>query len=85
MALGCFPIVGNIESMQEWVQTGVNGLLVDALDAQSIADAIVQAIKQPALRTEAAKFNATLIAERAAYEPNMKGVIKFYEKICPGT
>ncbi|MGA2490034.1 MAG: glycosyltransferase family 4 protein [Anaerolineales bacterium] len=85
MALGCFPIVGNIESMREWVQTGVNGLLVDATDVHSIADAIVQAIKQPALRTEAAKFNATLIAERAAYEPNMEGVEEFYGRICPRT
>jgi hypothetical protein len=79
MACGCFPVVGNIESMREWVQSGVNGLLVDATDAHSIANAIMQAINQPALRTEAAKFNATLIAERAAYAPNMARVEEFYE------
>ena len=81
MACGCFPVVGNIESMREWVRTGINGLLVDATDARLVADAIVQAINQPALRTEAAKLNAALIAERAAYVPNMARVEKFYKSV----
>jgi glycosyltransferase involved in cell wall biosynthesis len=81
MACGCFPVVGNTESMREWVQTGINGFLVDATQAYSIADAIVQAIKQPILRTEAAKFNAALITERAAYEPNMTRVEEFYNNL----
>ena len=81
MACGCFPVVGNIDSMCEWVQTGINGFLVDAADAHSIANAIVQAINQPDLRKEAAKINATLIAERAAYAPNMERVEIFYESL----
>jgi glycosyltransferase involved in cell wall biosynthesis len=81
MACGCFPVVGDTESMKEWVQTGVNGLLVDATDANSMAEAIVQGINQPALRNEAAKFNANLIAERAAYIPNMLRVDEFYRSI----
>jgi glycosyltransferase involved in cell wall biosynthesis len=83
MACGCFPVVGNIESMREWVQTGVNGILVDATDAHSIANGIVQAINQPALRKEAAKYNATLIEERAAYAPNMARVEEFYKSLRP--
>jgi glycosyltransferase involved in cell wall biosynthesis len=85
MACGCFPVVGNIDSMREWVQTGVNGFLVEAADAHSIANAIVQAINQPALRKEAAIFNATLIAERAAYVPNMARVEIFYKSLLPKT
>jgi glycosyltransferase involved in cell wall biosynthesis len=81
MACGCFPVVGNIESMREWVQAGVNGLLVDATNARSIADAIVQAISQPALRKDAAKINAALIAGRAAYAPNMERVEDFYRRL----
>ena len=78
MACGCFPVVGNIESMREWVQPGINGLLVDALDARSVAEAITQAINQPALRRDAAKYNAALIAERADYGTNMSRVENFY-------
>ena len=80
MACGCFPVVGDIESMHEWIQPGINGLLVDATNPSSLADAIVQAISQPALRTRAAKYNAALIVERAAYLPNMARVEKFYIK-----
>jgi glycosyltransferase involved in cell wall biosynthesis len=80
MACGCFPVVGDIESMHEWIQLGINGLLVDATNPSSLADAIVQAISQPALRTRAAKYNAALIVERAAYLPNMARVEKFYIK-----
>jgi glycosyltransferase involved in cell wall biosynthesis len=78
MACGCFPVVGNTESMNEWIKTGVNGLLVDATDAYMMANAVLQVIKQPTLREEAAKFNARLIAERAAYTPNMVRVEGFY-------
>lgn len=81
MACGCFPVVGNTESMKEWLETGVNGLLVDATDAYSLAEAIVQGINQPALRKEAAKINARLIAERAAYVPNMARAEGFYKSV----
>jgi glycosyltransferase involved in cell wall biosynthesis len=67
--------------MREWVQSGINGLLVDATDAHSIADAILLAISQPALRTKAAKYNAVLIEERAAYLPNMARVERFYKEV----
>jgi glycosyltransferase involved in cell wall biosynthesis len=81
MACGCFPVVGNIESMREWINHGENGFLVDATSASSIADAIIQAINQPALRRAAAQTNTALIAERAVYETNMVRVEKFYTDI----
>ena len=85
MACGCFPVVGDIESMREWVQPGINGLLVNSTEAHSIADAILQAIRQPALRTTAAKYNAVLIEERAAYLQNMERVERFYKKVLSKT
>jgi len=81
MACGCFPVVGDIESMHEWVQSGINGFLVDATDAHSIASGILQAISQPALRTKAAQYNTVLIVERAAYLPNMARVERFYKEV----
>jgi glycosyltransferase involved in cell wall biosynthesis len=81
MACGCFPIVGNIESMWEWIQPGINGLLVDASDARSIADAVVQAIRQPTLQKSAAKINAALIEKRAEYTSNMASVELFYNTV----
>ena len=81
MACGCFPIVGNIESMREWIQTGINGLLVDASEAHSIADAVVKAIKQPSLQLNAAKINAALVEKRAEYTSNMASAEFFYNAV----
>ncbi len=81
MECGCFPVVGNIESMREWIRPGVNGALVDATNENSLAEAIVQAINQPTLRLKAAKLNAGLIAERADYKKNMKSVENLYENL----
>ena len=79
MACGCFPVVGDIESMREWVKDGDNGSLIDATDVHSIAEAIIKAINQPAMRTKAAGLNASLIAGRADYGVNMKRVEEFYQ------
>jgi glycosyltransferase involved in cell wall biosynthesis len=81
MACGCFPVVGNIESMQEWVTPGVNGLLVDATSPRALADGIIAALDDPALCAAAKNENACIIAERAAYQRCMTMTEAFYQKI----
>lgn len=81
MACGCLPVVGNIESLREWVVDGENGLLVDASDEQALADAIVRGLNDTALRARAAEKNAALIAERADYARNMQRVFELYQTI----
>jgi glycosyltransferase involved in cell wall biosynthesis len=78
MACGCFPVTGNIESMREWIQTGVNGLLVDATSPRSLADGIITALEFPSLRATAKNKNALVIAERAEYWHCMAMVEAFY-------
>ena len=78
MACGCFPVVGNIESMQEWVSNGVNGLLVDATSPRALADGIVAALENPVLCIAAKNVNARIIAERAAYQRCMEMTEAFY-------
>jgi len=67
--------------MREWIQTGINGLLVDASEAHSIADAVVKAIKQPSLQLNAAKINAALVEKRAEYTSNMASAEFFYNAV----
>ncbi len=81
MFSGCFPIVGNIESMQEWIKPGVNGLLVDANSPSDLANGIITALKNPALCASAKKENAQIIAERANYERCMAKTEAFYVQI----
>jgi len=81
MACGCFPVVGNIESMREWVTSGINGILVDASSLNSLADGIIAALENPTLRASAKKENAHIIAERADYQRCMAMSEAFYQKV----
>ncbi len=81
MACGCFPVVGDVESLCEWVRPGINGLLADATSPRSLAEAIVTALENPALRAEAKKENARLITEHAEYGHCMAMVEAFYREI----
>jgi hypothetical protein len=65
MACGCFPVAGDIESLREWITPGINGLLVEPSNPASLAGAILQALKSPTLRQQAAEINAGIVAQRA--------------------
>jgi glycosyltransferase involved in cell wall biosynthesis len=81
MACGCFPVVGDLESLREWITPGQNGLLVDAGDPLALAEAVQQALKDPLLRQQAQDRNIALIAERAAYDTVMPTAAAFYASL----
>ncbi len=81
MACGCFPVAGDLDSIREWITHGENGLLFDSSNPQSIADAIVLAIKNKNLRQKAAGLNAEIISTRAEYQTNMQRVEEFYKLV----
>jgi glycosyltransferase involved in cell wall biosynthesis len=78
MACGCFPIVGDIESLREWISPGTNGMLVDPQDARQLAKATIQVIEQPEARRRAKEKNLELIKERAEYGKCMREAEEFY-------
>jgi len=78
MACGCFPVAGDIESVREWIQDGVNGLLCDPASPESVAQAILRALNDPELRERARQYNVKLIAERAEYGKVMAQAEQFY-------
>lgn len=65
MTCGCFPIAGDIESLREWITPGWNGFLVETGKPATLAAAIINAMQNPQLRTNAAERNAILIRKRA--------------------
>jgi glycosyltransferase involved in cell wall biosynthesis len=81
IACGCFPVAGDLESIREWITPGENGLLFDANESQSIANAICSALENKNLRTRATGFNREMISARAEYGQNMKRAEEFYEKV----
>jgi glycosyltransferase involved in cell wall biosynthesis len=81
MACGVFPVAGDLESLREWIEPGVNGLLVDPADPRALADAMLQALSQPELRKRARGINLQLIAEKAEYGQVMQEAAGFYERL----
>jgi glycosyltransferase involved in cell wall biosynthesis len=81
IACGCFPIAGDLESIREWITPAENGLLFDSNDPRSIANAILTAIENKSLRSNAAGLNQNMITARAEYGQNMQKAEEFYTKI----
>ncbi|MFO3796384.1 MAG: glycosyltransferase family 4 protein, partial [Anaerolineales bacterium] len=81
MACGCFPVAGDLESIREWIETEHNGLLYPPTDTQAMADALLRALRDPALRQRAREYNVELIARRADYYRNMEKATEFYRQV----
>ena len=81
MACGCYPVVGNIESLREWIIEGENGNLVDPGNAEELANAIIKALENRDIRQRALKMNADIISSRADFETCMKRAEEFYNLI----
>ena len=81
MACGCLPVVGDIESMREWITPGVNGLLADAANPQALAEAIAMGLENAGLRASAAERNRQIIESRADRRQNRAQVVEFYNSL----
>ena len=79
MACGCLPVVGDIDSVREWITDGENGLICDESDVRSLADRVVRALREPSLRAKAADINRRLIQSRADYSACMAEAETLYE------
>ena len=81
MACGCFPVASDLESIGEWIDDGVNGLLFDPDDPDALARAVNRALADADLRAQAAERNERLIAEKATYANVMNEAEAFYLRV----
>jgi len=81
IACGAFPIAGDLESIREWIEPDVNGLLIDSGDEEALARAILRALNDDDLREQAFILNQQIIAERAEYGRSMAQAEDFYKGI----
>jgi glycosyltransferase involved in cell wall biosynthesis len=80
MACGCYPVVGRIESIEEWITSGENGTLISPQDPDAIAAAILKVLKAPEKRQAAAKANREILMARAANEATLPQIKDFYSQ-----
>ncbi len=81
MTMGAFPIQSDTQSTAEWITSGVNGLLVDPADSDSIAAAIRRAIQDDQLIDSAADHNLKLVSERLDISSVRPRVIDMYRAV----
>ena len=81
LACGCFPVVGDIESLREWVEQNENGFLVDPDDPHALAGAVIWSLSNEGLRETSRTRNLAMIAERAEYGGVMAKAADFYEEL----
>lgn len=81
MACGVYPVAGRLESIEEWIDSGRNGTLVELNSAEELAGAIVAALKDGALREKAAQINQQLIEEKADHKQVMRRAEDFYQEV----
>lgn len=74
MACGLLPVVSDIPANHEWIEDGVNGILVDPLDSEGLVDAVCRAWDDEDFRAAAAARNQKIIAERADWYRNMETI-----------
>ncbi len=81
IACGCFPVVGDIASLRQWVSNRDNGLLVDPLDAEQAAQAIVAALEDGAMRRAAQTRNWKMVQKKADRNEICTRVMDFYSRL----
>jgi hypothetical protein len=80
MIMGSFPIQSNTSCADEWIQDGVNGILLHPEDPQPLADAICQVLADDNLVDIASELNARVARESLAYTIVRDKIINLYEQ-----
>ncbi len=85
MAAGALPILSPIDSIQEWITDGENGLLAHALYPDQVAAAVRRALLDDGLFERAQRLNWEIICQRADRREVRREVLDYYQNLCqPG-
>lgn len=81
MACGAFPVVTDLPANREWIEEGINGLIVPAKDALALTSTLIKALQAPKLREQAVDLNRRKIVDKAIWENNMAEMETLYQKL----
>jgi glycosyltransferase involved in cell wall biosynthesis len=81
MLFGVLPIMSPLESIKEWITDEENGLLVNAIDPNEIANALSRALADDQLVQRARTANLQIILERANRQTISAKVSDYYREI----
>jgi glycosyltransferase involved in cell wall biosynthesis len=81
MGSGAFPIVTDIPANREWIVNGENGFLVPIDEERSLAEKIVEAIRNQDLIKRSRKKNFYLIKEKALWPVTIAKTKEIYKMV----
>lgn len=81
MANGVLPIVSPVESIQEWITDGENGLLVNALFPDQIARAVERGLSDDVFAERASAINFAIVNTRANRDQIRQEVMVYYANL----
>jgi glycosyltransferase involved in cell wall biosynthesis len=81
MTMHSFPIQSNPGSISDWINDGVNGLIVDPEDPDSISHALQRAISDDLLVETAIQLNHKLVYEKIDYKIIQPQVVEMYQLV----
>lgn len=81
MACGALPVCGDLPSIREWIDDGVNGLVVAVDRPGPLTAALRRALADQSLARRAREQNPGLIEARAEYESCMARAAEFYDRV----
>ena len=81
MACGAIPIMGDIESVREWIDDGENGLLFDPDDPAALLRCLEEVFAGRFNVQNAQERNQQLIRQRVARDVVVPRVREFYQRI----
>jgi L-malate glycosyltransferase len=68
MACGAYPVVSDVAALHEWITDQENGLFVEAIKPNKVAEAILQALSSTEMRETARLKNREIVKSRADSE-----------------
>ena len=84
MAAGAIPVMSPLDSIQEWIEDGRNGLLAHALYPEQIAAALRRALQDDDLYQSARRINQDLLRSRADRQKIQPRVLDYYRSLLVG-
>jgi glycosyltransferase involved in cell wall biosynthesis len=81
MGSGAFPIVTDIPSNREWIESGQNGFLVPVNEEKILAEKILEAIRNQNLRKDSRVKNFCLIKEKGLWSVTIEKAKGIYEMV----
>ena len=81
MACGCFPIVSDLPANRAFIQSGVNGFLIEVGNVDQLAAAIIKYLEAPNSFQQAIIQNRKFIEQQVNLDTNMKLIYQTYLKL----